>query len=318
MDNAASVTTYSKIDMEPMEMIEGAKILKERGYKILVVNLPMTGEWVLRRFFESCLGMCAGAAYKFFEDQKVRMLVNINSDFPIDANRNKSARTAIEKFGADWIMNLDTDQTFSNTTIMDLWTRMQQPAPDGTEIEVLAGMYFMKNPPFRPVLGPFTKWEEGMDAAYLDKYGFLCRGECGDKAHEDLPAQLVRWSGPHYWPKDRLFRADVIGVGCVLSKASMWKKLDYPFFRYSPDPMNGMKRGDAVEISEDMYWCANMHRAGVKVWVDPSISCGHVGILEANEGIFRGGFEATMRHVESMPKDSPERIQFEAGLVDVR
>lgn len=317
MSHAASATyENSSLDREPL--LDGAKKLKEQGYKILVVNLPMTGEWVLRRFFESCLGMCAGSAYQFFEQQKVRMLVNICSDFPIDHNRNKSVRTAIEKFGADYIMQLDTDQTFKSSTIIDLYTRMMTPAPDGSDIEVLAGMYFMKNPPFRPVLGPYTGWDVGLDEAYLEKHGFLCRGECGDARHKEGAHQIVRWSGPHYWPDDKLFRADVIGVGCVLSKASMWERLPYPFFRYSPDPMHGPKRGDNPEVSEDMYWCASMHRAGVKVWIDPTVQCGHVGVLESNRELFRGAFSAATNHVATLPEGSPARAEFEAGVIDVR
>jgi len=308
----------TRTDLDRFEMIEGAKKLKEMGYRILVVNLPMTGNWVHRPFFESCLGMCAGSAYQYFDSQKVRMLVNICSDFPIDHNRNKSARVAIEQFGADYIMNLDTDQTFKPSTIVEMWERIHKPAPDGSEIEALAGMYFMKNPPFRPVLGPFTGWEAGMDHDYLDKQGFVCHGECGDEEHSKGAHQLVRWCGPHYWPEDKLFRADVIGVGCVMTKASMWAKLEYPFFKYAPDPMKGPKNGDANEISEDMFWCANMHKAGVKVWIDPSIQCGHLGVMEANRDMNRGALESAKAYFASLPADNKSRLSFEQGIVDVR
>lgn len=318
MGNAASVTNYEKMDLDRMELLPGVKQLKEEGWKILVVNLPMTGEWVYRRFFESCLGMCAGSAYQFFHSQGVRMLVNICSDFPIDYNRNKSARVAIEQFGADWIMNLDTDQTFKPSTIIDLWTRMSKPAPDGSEIEMLAGMYFMKNAPFKPVLGPYVGWEPGMDHDYLDAQGFVCHGECGDEKHKEGAHQLVRWAGPHYWPADKLFRADVIGVGCVLSKASAWKKLDYPFFKYNPNPMTGKRNGNINEVSEDMLWCANIHRAGVKIWIDPTVQCGHIGVLEATQDLFRGAFEASRAHVATLPADNETRKTFEAGVLDVR
>lgn len=318
MSKAASYATYDEQvkagTIKPFDMLPAAKKLKADGYKILVVNLPMTGEWVYRRFMESLMGMIMGDAYMYFLADKIKICVNINSDFPICANRNKATRVAIEKFGADYIMNLDTDQTFHASTIMNLWDSMHKPAPDGSEIEAVAGMYFMKHPPFKPVLGPFTGWEQGMDAEYLDKHGFLCDGECGQHAERK---QLVRWCGPHFWPEDKLFRADVIGVGCVLTRASMWKRLQYPFFRYSPDPMHGQEKGNIQEISEDMFWCANMHKAGVKVWIDPRVQCGHIGILEAEQGHFRGGFEAAQAAVEKMT-DEVAKKKWKEALVDVR
>lgn len=316
--NAASVTTYEQAGLEKMELLAGAKEWKAKGYKILVVNLPMTGEWVYRRFMESLMGMLMGDAYMYFLADKIKIFVNICSDFPIDHNRNKSVRVALEKFGADYILQLDTDQTFHQGTIMNLWESLHAPNADGSERELVAGMYFMKGHPFRPVLGPFTAWEQGMDAKYLDKLGFLCKGECGRPEHKDGGHQLVRWSGPHYWPEDKMFKVDVIGVGCALSRASMWRRLQYPFFQYSPDPMNGMKKGNAMEISEDMFWCANMHRAGVQVWIDPRVKCGHLGILEVDQGIYQGGFRASLQAVEALPEGDPGKKVFMEHLIDLR
>lgn len=316
--SAASVTTYDKAELERMEILPGAQEWKDKGYKILVVNLPMTGEWAYRRFLESLMGMLMGDAYMYFLADKIKIFVNICSDFPIDHNRNKSARVAIERFGADYILHLDTDQTFPQGTIMHLWESLHAPNADGSEREIVAGMYFMKNHPFRPVLGPFTEWEPGMDSKYMDRYGFICHGECGEAGHKDGAHQLVRWAGPHFWPEDKLFRVDVIGVGCALSRASMWKKLQYPFFRYSPDPLNGMKKGDVLEISEDMFWCANMHKAGVKVWIDPRVKCGHLGVLEADQGIYQGGFQASLAAMQALPDDDAGKKNFMGALVDLR
>lgn len=314
----AASATYENAGLEKFELLPSVKDWKDKGYKILVINLPITGEWVYRRFMESLIGMIAGDAYMYFLSDKIKICVNICCDFPIDHNRNKSVRVALEKFGADYIMQMDTDQTFHAGTIMQLWKSLHTPDPDGKEREVVAGMYFMKNPPFRPVLGPFVGWEPGMDHDYLDRFGFVCHGECGDEKHKEGAHQLVRWSGPHRWPDDRLFRVDVIGVGCVLSRASMWKRLAYPFFRYSPDPLRGKTNGDAQEISEDMYWCANMHRKGVKVWIDPLVQCGHIGILESNRDVYLGGFKAMEAAVAKLPDDDPQKKQFLENLVDVR
>lgn len=296
------------------------KRYRDKGYKIMVINIPLTGEWVYKRFMESMLAMTSGDAYNYLMSEKIKTFINICGDFPIDHNRSKSIKIAIDKFKADYIMQLDTDQTFHQMTIADLLHSLHKPAPDGSEVEIVTGMYYLKKPPFRPVLGICKGWNKdlALNEKYLRERGFVCHGECGDERHKTGTHQLVRFQAPHYWPSDKIFRSDVIGVGCVLSKASMWKKLEYPYFRYSPNPITGPEDNDAQQISEDMFWCASMHLAGIKVWVNPAVQCGHIGTIEINYDMYKGHFKAALEHVDSLPKDDPLRATFKREVLDLR
>ena len=303
-----------------IKMADDIKRFKDKGYKVLSVLLPITSEWVYRRFMESLLGMCAGDAYNWFLAQKIKMVVNIEQDFPICHNRNMGILNARYRWGADYIMQLDTDQTFLNGSIMELFETMKKPAPDGTQVDVVSGMYYMKRPPFRPVLGIYDPKVEGEikdNWALLDKSGFVCRGECGEDRHKGGEAQIVRWMAPHSWPDDKIWRADVIGVGCVLSRAEVWDKIPFPYFKYSTDPIRGNKFKEMPMISEDMFWCAQMHKAGVKVWIDPKIQCGHIGVLESNRQLYETGFQMTKARFEALPDDNPEKKKFMEALLNV-
>jgi hypothetical protein len=267
------------------------------------------------------LSMFAGDAYNVLLSKKIKPMLFFCHDFPIDHNRNKSVKFALEMYKADYLMQFDADQTFKQDTVTNLLERLEAPAPDGSQVEIVAGMYYLKAPPFRPVMGRYTGWEPEAKAnqAEMEKHGFVCHGECGDPAHKDGEAhQLMKYQPPHFWPDDRMFRVDVIGVGCALSRASMWEKLRYPYFAYAPNFKDGHLRNFANEISEDMSWCAQMHRAGVKVWVDPRVQSGHIGILEADKSLYDGHFEAARRHLDALPDSDPLRQEFMRNLLDLR
>jgi len=94
----------------------------------------------------------------------------------------------------------------------------------------------------------------------------------------------------------------------------MWDKLDFPYFRYGPDPIVGHKFNEMNSISEDMYWCAQMHKKGVKVWVDPKIQCGHIGILEADRTLYEGAFNVAKRNYSEKPDGDPDKEKFIKAL----
>jgi FkbM family methyltransferase len=61
------------------------------------------------------------------------------------------------------------------------------------------------------------------------------------------------------------------GFGCVLAKKETFVKVGYPQFEYH----HALDHKDTK--SEDTDFCVKAHRAGFKLWVDPSILCGHIG-----------------------------------------
>jgi FkbM family methyltransferase len=61
------------------------------------------------------------------------------------------------------------------------------------------------------------------------------------------------------------------GMGCVLIKSDVFRKMEYPHFYYKSalDHRN--------TVSEDVYFCTKARSIGFKVWADTSIKCDHIG-----------------------------------------
>ena len=68
-----------------------------------------------------------------------------------------------------------------------------------------------------------------------------------------------------------LYKARVIGGGCLLIKLSVFDKIAKPWFNF------GRGKDGNVVMGEDV-WFSNMARdVGIDSWIDPTIQCGHVG-----------------------------------------
>lgn len=71
------------------------------------------------------------------------------------------------------------------------------------------------------------------------------------------------------YPKDKLFRVDACGFGCVLMKKNVIHKLALEWCGETFQPFPG--------IGEDLSFCYRWRRSGGEIWCDPSIKCGHIG-----------------------------------------
>lgn len=68
-----------------------------------------------------------------------------------------------------------------------------------------------------------------------------------------------------------IFPIDASGFGCVLMKTSILDSIESPyFFNTTYDP-------SALTLSEDLYFCKKLRNAGVIMWADPLVVCGHIG-----------------------------------------
>ncbi len=65
-----------------------------------------------------------------------------------------------------------------------------------------------------------------------------------------------------YFVDGTLKQAGHIGLGCVLISADVLKKIP---FRYIP----------GMEMHSDSFWADDVHRAGIKIWVDTALVCRH-------------------------------------------
>ena len=68
---------------------------------------------------------------------------------------------------------------------------------------------------------------------------------------------------------ENLFECFSVGGGLVLVKTDVFGRLSQPWWYH--DQYQGQLMG------EDVYFCRNAHRNGIKVWCDGSLKILHIG-----------------------------------------
>lgn len=68
-----------------------------------------------------------------------------------------------------------------------------------------------------------------------------------------------------------LFEIDSCGFGCVLIDSNVLRVMEYPHFVYK----SAIDHKDT--LSEDVYFCGKAKENKFKIYVDPTIVCGHIG-----------------------------------------
>ena len=66
------------------------------------------------------------------------------------------------------------------------------------------------------------------------------------------------------------------GLCCALIRVDLFKRIRRPWFEYRENP-------DGSMLGEDFFFCQRCHEAGIRLYVDPRVGCGHVHdrVLEA-------------------------------------
>jgi hypothetical protein len=273
---------------EPVEKFSKAKAM---GFKTLIIGQPVAGRDIPKKTYLSMLQiMSPNNMIELLDKHKVVSTVRVLSDFPIDYNRNKFVDDSIEA-GADYLMFMDMDMTFPPDTLNILFDLISDEHP------VVAGMYYLKKEPFAPVIGDYTDWTDKLlpHKDFLEKHGFL---------HPD-GRQLLEWRNFNGFDKDKLFYADVIGAGCFLAKIDVFKKLQKPYFKYIPDPRKDPTHN---KISEDMYFCAQLKKAGIPILVTPQIQCGHIMEMESNHDLWLSQKEACLASLQKEGQDKVDEL----------
>lgn len=152
--------------------------------------------------------------------------------------REKLVEAAIKE-KADYILMIDDDMllpvNFIEQMIDDIETK--------PEIDILAPLAFMRNPPHYAVI--YTTIE-GYD----------------QKEHQPY---FINNFVKNY-PKDKLVECDAVGFGSVLIKMDMVKKLQAPYFM------------STTGTGEDIWFCVKAKQdAGARVFMDTRIKLGHLG-----------------------------------------
>ena len=78
------------------------------------------------------------------------------------------------------------------------------------------------------------------------------------------------------WPELKVEEVDAIGTGAILIRREVFAKMEPPWFYYKPVE-NEFDDTKLEQVSEDYVFCENAKKAGFKIHVDGSLTCGHVG-----------------------------------------
>ncbi|MBO7701975.1 MAG: hypothetical protein J6S36_03590 [Eggerthellaceae bacterium] len=152
--------------------------------------------------------------------------------------RNSIVRKALEG-NYDHLMMVDNDVTVPGDALVNLMSH---------GVDVVMGYYAHRN--------------KGNDAT--TKTNVCKRGELNYTMQftgEELASK--RDSGEY------LTRVHGGGMGCILVRCSALKKMSYPYFKWTD-------YGNGTMLSEDLYFCEQCRMAGIKVYADTRVSCGHI------------------------------------------
>lgn len=117
------------------------------------------------------------------------------------------------------------------------------------KVDIISGIYFRRKEPFTPVF-----------------FDHLQVNENGKKW----------WHNSETVP-DELTKVEGIGFGCVLMKTSVLIDV-YAEYGTLFSPIDGM--------GEDLSFCWRARQTGHEIWVDPSITLGHVGTMTVTKAFF--------------------------------
>lgn len=192
--------------------------------------------------------------------------------YKIDTMRNALVKTALA-YKQTHLLFLDTDMTFPE----DMIVRMIEDLEDNPEYEAVTGVYTYKTPPFLPHIYP--KFNE-------DKENFGTAG---------------------VFPLNDIFEVDGAGFGCIMLKASVFKRAKEPYFKFI-DGSDTEKR-----CGEDLYFCKNVRP---KMLCDSRLQCLHYGTrgygimdyIQYNGLEYKDGqFNATKEQLEKIAEEQKNR-----------
>ena len=96
---------------------------------------------------------------------------------------------------------------------------------------------------------------------------------------------------PKTFPKDKPFEVYALATGFMLIKVEVLKNIKPPWFFF------GDFHGHAM--GEDVYFCNKVRQKGYKIWCDPTIELGHVGM-------YSYGIQDYNAYQDIRPKDPVE------------
>lgn len=174
----------------------------------------------------------------YWGEHKYPSVIHYVSDTYIHMARNRAMVMAAD-LQATHLMFIDSDMTFPKWGVDRLVEQNKL---------IIGGLYFGRRTPLPVVL----------------------------KVNDETKKLEIYKDVPQY---EEPYETDAVGTGFMLIKTEAFAHIEPPFFSYSnpkefelvPNPFPGN------EVGEDVYFCLKARKAGLKVWVDPTIPLGHVG-----------------------------------------
>ncbi len=158
--------------------------------------------------------------------------------YDVATARNKIAQQSMDE-GADYVLMVDNDVVLPSNTLRYL---LEDPK------EVCLGYYAHR---------------VGRD--HYDGLTILCKmGEFNyTQLHAAAEIKALRDSGTYK------FQVHGGGMGCAFIKTDVFRRIKYPWY----DWVNYENKG---QLSEDLYFCEQLKNAGIPVYADTRVACGHL------------------------------------------
>lgn len=220
--------------------------------KKLLIYIPNTFPAISSRFFKSFTEMSRVS----IDGLKIEIL--ISDTFPLDRNRNKAADMALSsKYSADYMLFVDADNILPGDAIERLMFHVSDEFP------VVSGLYFRKKPPYRAVAGHYSGWKDHENQrGTIESMGFIDKD-----GNQCLFYQPVR-------DFDTIQPVDVSGMGCILVRMDVFKRITLPYFAYF-NPYSLAGDFSIQHASEEMLFFCKLRKAGIRTLLDPTVRCGH-------------------------------------------
>jgi hypothetical protein len=179
---------------------------------------------------------------------------------PIDSIRNWIVQQALSD-DCDYLLMLDTDQTFSSNMVEKLWDSFwavpkhrfvgKDNYVDINPPGAISGKIYRRYPPYDPIM------------LFVD---------------EDNKTEKIKYKRPTYEQQheEGLLEVDATGTGCIMYNCEVFDEIPYPWFEqkaYEGGP------------GEDVYFCQKLKAAGYSIWVHRSVNIPHKVQLEANQAL---------------------------------
>lgn len=96
-----------------------------------------------------------------------------------------------------------------------------------------------------------------------------------------MTGDIGNWTRINEWEDGELLKVDATGTGCLLFQSWIFEKIPFPWFEFRKnEELGGI-------IGEDIWFCHQAKQAGIPIYVDTTVKCGHLSYLCVTEETHR-------------------------------